>query len=1510
MTTPMANPNTDLDAKISTGRSSSAPKFSKSALLRSSALVSLALAGVLMSGGALADADYDVTNSDGSTPYTGTSSGGVGGITADNLSNSDGIKIVTSASGPITSGGISATTGTSFDNSSNNGKIIITTGAKVLSATSGGIEATSGGKSVDITIGGTYLNNTTESLAATQANVLSTHTNSRGIDAQTRGGAATVTLGTDEDNRVFVQANAAGILLASNILDSSISHGDFLVTGWGDVTSVSSEAAVDIRIGGALNAGNEHTSTVDFNGAINAVGAGISIWDRTGLGDAIVRGTGNVTSSNSVGISFFLDDNKTGAIVMGEEAQHDTNTEIKGNAIIARDGDVTGGLAAIDGVIDGTGNALITAMADRTIRATGTNTADSAIKVDVRGTGTLTVDGTGTIIGAQNGIRSDGTTGNVFITAQGTITGTAGRAIWIERTSSSAITIGKDAGAPPQGEGAITGAEYGIYAVNAGGTNTIVGTGTTTATGSTTMPTAGGTAIYAEITAGAAQDLIITRSGDITVSATGASVGVRAINATYGASNITVQVGNIGFAGGATGANAENSAGVHVTSGGNSSSGSVIIETGAIAAGFETGIRFDLTSSGNSDGPVSITNTGIVNGETGIWAQTRGSANPVTVTTGADISAQDAGILFNSIESGGAHAIIGHSITATDGSSFGIQYTTAATGGLVNIDHSAGTIQANTGIGIANNIGDIDIDLTGTATVNAVTHAFDLATTSSGTINLDIASTATIGSTDGDVIKAATAQNGTIDITTNTDLTATGGSAAGIRATSEYGDITITADGNVSGKSAGIDASLTQGGGSNGITVMLTGGHTIESDDGVGIKASTVNNNITITADGNVSGKGAGIDASLTGTSSGAVSISQSSGRTIASAAGSAIKASTAVGEIELNLHGTTSTGAIAGHGAELSTTYGNVEVNLFAGSMISGASSAITITGTNNGNSVINNAGTITGKVDVQQLAGNVFTNTGIWNADGKSIFNGDLDNSDGHIDFRPTGAKKASIQVRDFTLNSGSTLSVNVNSESGINLIMTNGAVALAGTLNVKAIGVEGDFPTGDTFVYKLIDNDAGGDSSTTGTFDTINTDFAFLTPTVDIVAKDVFLTLLATDPIPDFKPHADGDNQSGAAGAMDNMDYSSTSGQDLQNAITGLSNDEAADALEQISGSDHQATNGLGGFVTQTFRNLSLNRNGDSGNGPLGYAATTTDVAVAAISEATSDTEISSQFWAHAFGAHAAVKKGTTSADISADSAGVAFGLEFADPSTDWVLGVSAGYTGAKFSTQTAGSSSKSDNFHLGAYGFWGATGALDTGWGVTTAVDYTHHKYETRRALVIGGFSEIAAADYTGGTIGGEFKLRYGMENTGADSNFLWAPILGVNLSQTKNDGYTETGAGVLNITASESTTNHASSLLGVEFAHSNAAADMPIVTTFAIGWRHEFGDTKQSSTYTLQGSPTAFTTASPEEARDRLALQAGVSFATSDTGVLSFSTQGEVSSTSLQYGADVTFKLKF
>lgn len=1336
-----------------------------------------------------------------------------------------------------------------------------------------------------------------------------------GIQVRAENGATKIHLGQHEDGTLVtsgaadLKSGGIGILtqvkgsgsLEIDTRNQTITAGDTgiqVIEHNSGQIDINSGAVSGTSHGIIVNAGTgvkNVTTHGDTTGGTN----GISVENSSATGKVTIVANANVTGQSQRGINVItgsgdVDISSTAGTIKGQSnglvastTSGKVNIDVAGN-VVGVNGDALAGLSTSGNVVvNGAGNVT------GNYRAISANTKGN---ITISGTGKSTVNGpginannVGAITATIGGVTADST---ILINRSGAVSNLSNqnvKGIYAINNSTGAgdITIANDGGTGIYGSVVVDGnnnsASVGIYAERhnaTGGGDITIDSGDVTVNGAIGFGIEG---LGYDVS-----NVNITNHGIVN----GGHIGVGGF--TYGTGNVTIntdaEIGNV---------TSPTSYAILARADG---SGDVSITANNAVASAGTAISVDNLSNGGS-GNVAISGTGAVSGVTrGIQAQTNGGA--ISITGSGEISASGAGSnsIYAKSASGGANDLTinrtGSIINTGAGNAKGIvaQHLGAGSGNL-NITTGAGgiTIGGQSGAGIS---AYRDATLSGAGGVNIDTRAGTIAINGTGDGGADY------GSTDG--ISATMVSNGTGKITINSGVITTANSTGrGIiaYASNNDSDIDITAHGAITGGRIGIEATngfddkdtpnfVAVRSGNIKITTNATIGAVGANNLDYGIVTRSGNGLIDINVGADIDADKSAIMAQIKG--NGVVDIDIS-----ADAYG-------AVNGIEFN-----------------SISNDAINIDIASKGSVSGATNAIS--GIANGKVTLTNAGFIKGILSVfgSDASTSHFQNSGTWEAfGGSSLFVGSFTNA-GTFNLQ-NGIANDSFSTRDFKLTNNSFLKIDVDNANRADSFDVTGTVALAGTLDVKANGLDKYYVRGEDYEYTLITND--GVDAVTGAFDAVETNFAFLTPTINTASgdgNDVTLSLHAKSDRPDFKPHAIDAEQLKVASAIDGISFDTDDGKEILNAVEGITTKQASEALKQFSGSDHTSSNAMGTQSFHAFNQISMARRGasqsigggDASTSAFGYAALgATKPAVVAIGDVSNDSTTSTQsrteIWARMFASRASVNGNSTSPSLSSQNSGLAFGGDYKDAYLDAVMGISVGYSNSNFSTNVAGSSSKSENYHLGAYGFYGASASSQTGLGFLSAANFSRQNFTTKRALTIGGLDRMAIAKYRGDTYGADLRLRYGVNPIADNTNFVFAPIAGIDFSRSSNQSYTETGAGALNLISKETNTNRYGSQLGFEVSNNFQVNTMPGQASLSVGWHHELGDVTQISTYSFAGSPTQFTNAAPAQARDRFSLSGGVLFNISQNSTLSFSGSFENSKTSQQLGGGVTLKFKF
>jgi hypothetical protein len=647
----------------------------------------------------------------------------------------------------------------------------------------------------------------------------------------------------------------------------------------------------------------------------------------------------------------------------------------------------------------------------------------------------------------------------------------------------------------------------------------------------------GGFGIYAtNSTAGT--DLSVTSTGHVS----GYLTGISAINQGTGALSVIADSVDsststaISAIGGANGTSVSVTTSGLISSAGtgiravNSGSGSTSIDAGGdVSAGF-IGIYASNTAAG---GDLSISSSGHVASESdGIHASHNGSgrlsvdAASVTSVTGTGIFART------------SSTSTGVSITASglvSGPHIGVYADNQGSGSTV-LDLAAVTSAASDAVRVRSASTTTDVSVTATGSITGADDGVDVRSLGSGSLTVDVADvtgngtysygiTANLASSGTDLSVTAsgavTGGQGGVRVnnqgsgaTTVTVVDVSGGTQDGVRARTGYSgigtDLAITSTGTVTGQDSGIDA---RNNGTGSLTVAALNATGV-TEDGIVAIQSAYGTDLSVTANGLVSGATGGIRTRNFGTGSTTIHAAD-----VTSSAGFGIYASrdsngtslsiTSTGSISSYSHGVftlgNGTGALSIAAADITSSAG---WGIFAQN-VGGADTGITSTGTVSGYSGgIRATHFASGALNIDVATVTGTAGHGLYayaNDDSSGIeitATGSINGATQGINSRSFGTGDMTISVVDVSGGSDTGLYARTGS-SGTNLSITaTGSVAggstgiLAshsgsGALTINAVDVSG---AGGTGIYTSAGTGSSGMSITstgtvTGTLDGIN-------------------------------------------------------------------------------------------------------------------------------------------------------------------------------------------------------------------------------------------------------------------------------------------------------------------------------------------------------------------------------------------------------------------------------------
>ncbi|HWU98741.1 MAG TPA: autotransporter domain-containing protein [Oxalicibacterium sp.] len=437
---------------------------------------------------------------------------------------------------------------------------------------------------------------------------------------------------------------------------------------------------------------------------------------------------------------------------------------------------------------------------------------------------------------------------------------------------------------------------------------------------------------------------------------------------------------------------------------------------------------------------------------------------------------------------------------------------------------------------------------------------------------------------------------------------------------------------------------------------------------------------------------------------------------------------------------------------------------------------------------------------------------------------------------------------------------------------------------TLNGGTVDVQAGAGTYAANTTYTILNAAGG---RTGNFAGVTSNLAFLTPTLAYDANNVFLSLARNST--SFSTVAITPNQIATSTALQNANGGATGDMSVvQTALTGLSAEQARAAYDSASGAGLVALRNAGAsFAAGLGRQLQARLGAVGGASSTQVGAFAGRPILLAANDSVSDlmaplsdspqkfslasgtalpSASSAQgrgFWLRGRGGYQDTKSdgNATASDLRSTSLSAGFDAEVRD---GLVFGaaLSSGTARLGFDNTDSGKSRASAIALYGSYasGPWAFQGSASAAWASN----------QMDRAVMIGAINRTASSDFDSNTLSAYGEATYNLPMNG----WTLQPLAGLAFSRNKTDGFTETGAGALNLQVAGQTVNSSQSLLGAKasFEAGNLHLEPRVI------WAHEFGDLNTPMTAQFQGAATAspFQVSGVALKRDTLILGLGAS----------------------------------
>ena len=490
------------------------------------------------------------------------------------------------------------------------------------------------------------------------------------------------------------------------------------------------------------------------------------------------------------------------------------------------------------------------------------------------------------------------------------------------------------------------------------------------------------------------------------------------------------------------------------------------------------------------------------------------------------------------------------------------------------------------------------------------------------------------------------------------------------------------------------------------------------------------------------------------------------------------------------------------------------------------------------------------------------------------------------------------------------GSHFRVDVNAAGQSDrLVAQFGAVNLTGAI-LDVMAANGKYAPSTS--YLVIDN--SGSDAVVGTFASLNSSLAFLTPTVSTTGgdgNDVVLTMTRNATV--FRDVAATPNQAAVATALDQSPIDSP----LVLALLNQTEPGARQAFDALSGEVHATVAGVLVNDSHFMRDAILARlvqahhsvPGGTSFAALGAAGPT---AVAA-SEGAAKMSLgmgpgesaaalrgsSLAFWSQGFGSWGSFDGDGNAAAADRTLGGFVSGVD-GYLGGGWRAGIAVGYTQSDTRVDARLSQADIDSYHLAAYA-GGRLGAF----ALRAGAAWAWHDVKTKRTIAFPGFLERAETSYDGdtGQVFGELALPFVAGKSALE------PFAGLAYVHVSTDGFTENG-GIAALTSRGTDQDVGYSRLGLRAAATMTFGGMHVVPYASAAWLHAFSDVTPDVALAFASPAAGFTISGVPVARDSAQLEAGLAIHLAPGATLGLSYQGQLGNDVEDHGVSGRFNWQF
>ena len=476
--------------------------------------------------------------------------------------------------------------------------------------------------------------------------------------------------------------------------------------------------------------------------------------------------------------------------------------------------------------------------------------------------------------------------------------------------------------------------------------------------------------------------------------------------------------------------------------------------------------------------------------------------------------------------------------------------------------------------------------------------------------------------------------------------------------------------------------------------------------------------------------------------------------------------------------------------------------------------------------------------------------------------------------------GNSIGTINVSGNFVQSGGVYQVEVNNAGQSDKVNVGGTATISNS-SISVVAQSGGYARNTT--YTILTANGG----VSGTYSSVTSNFAFLTPSLSYDANNVYLSLLMNQSA--FAAGAQTSNQYAVGTALD-QNWASATGDfvTVLNALSVLSTQQGPQALNQISGqpyADFGTVNIQGStlFMNAVGQQLSAARGGAPGSGQRQALAQA--CGANACDAATGPWGV----WVSGLGGFGNVLGNGNSQTLTYNLIGTAAGIDYR-VTPNVLLGVAAGYTNGQQWVDSFFGKGWSNTLNVTAYGSF----TLD-GFYADALAGYAYSNNQMQRQLFIPGLQGRTANGSTGANqFLGQLETGYRI-GVFAPAATTVTPFARLQLMSINQAAFQEWGANSLSLNVAQQATNSVRSTLGADFGSAFALGNQRTLDmAVRVGWLHEYADTSRPMTAAFAGAPaTGFTVYGATPQRDSAVIGLQANTLVADGAKLFFRYDGEL-----------------